>query len=67
MCCGAAIQNPQTPDPLDPGGPGGRLCFLQDAVILEYCRRIVARYRRGEPVSEDELEFAFAQLERRLT
>lgn len=38
----------------------------QDTQILEYCRRIVARYRRGEYVSEDELEFAFDQLERRL-
>ncbi|GLI61869.1 hypothetical protein VaNZ11_004379 [Volvox africanus] len=38
----------------------------QDAQILEYCRRIVARYRRGEYVSEDELEFAFDQLEKRL-
>ena len=34
--------------------------------ILEYCRRIVARYRRGEYVTEQELEFAFEQLERRL-
>ncbi|KAG2441958.1 hypothetical protein HYH02_009752 [Chlamydomonas schloesseri] len=38
----------------------------QDAQILEYCRRIVARYRRGEYVTEQELEFAFEQLERRL-
>ncbi len=38
----------------------------QDAALLEYCRRIVARYRRGEAVSEDELEFAFDQMERRL-
>ncbi|GLC52523.1 hypothetical protein PLESTB_000639100 [Pleodorina starrii] len=38
----------------------------QDTQILEYCRRIVTRYRRGEYVSEDELEFAFEQLERRL-
>ncbi|GIL75541.1 hypothetical protein Vretimale_15154 [Volvox reticuliferus] len=38
----------------------------QDSQILEYCRRIVARYRRGEYVSEDELEFAFDQLEKRL-
>lgn len=43
------------------------LCFPpQDAALLEYCRRIVARYRRGEAVSEDELEFAFDQMERRL-
>ncbi len=38
----------------------------QDAQILEYCRRIVSRYRRGEYVAEDELEFAFDQLEKRL-
>ncbi|KAG2440701.1 hypothetical protein HXX76_003559 [Chlamydomonas incerta] len=38
----------------------------QDVQILEYCRRIVARYRRGEYVTEQELEFAFEQLERRL-
>ncbi|KAG1672696.1 hypothetical protein FOA52_005173 [Chlamydomonas sp. UWO 241] len=36
----------------------------QEAEVLAYVEKIMARYRRGEPVSEEELEFAFAQLER---
>ena len=36
-----------------------------DPQVLAYVRRIMARYRRGEYVSEDELEFAFQQLEKR--
>ncbi len=37
----------------------------QDAEVLAYVGRIMARYRRGEYVAEDELEFAFQQLEKR--
>jgi len=37
----------------------------QDAEVLAYVRRVMGRYRRGEYVSEDELEFAFMQLEKR--
>jgi hypothetical protein len=33
--------------------------------VLDYVRRIMSRYRRGEYVSEEELEFAFQQLEKR--
>jgi hypothetical protein len=32
---------------------------------LRYVNRIMTRYRRGEYVSESELEFAFRQLENR--
>lgn len=37
----------------------------QDAEVLAYVRRIMTRYRRGDNVSEEELEFAFQQLEKR--
>eukprot|EP00955_Chlamydomonas_euryale_P117659 366490-Chlamydomonas_euryale.AAC.8 len=36
----------------------------QEAEVMAYVKSIMARYRRGESVSEDELEFAFRQLER---
>lgn len=38
---------------------------MRDEEVLKYVRRIMARYRAGEYVSEDELEFAFRQLEKR--
>ncbi|KAL6749523.1 hypothetical protein V8C86DRAFT_995670 [Haematococcus lacustris] len=38
---------------------------LREQEVLEYVRRVMARYRRGEYVSEEELEFAFQQLEQR--
>eukprot|EP00798_Chlamydomonas_sp_ICE-L_P031376 gene31376-6535_t len=39
----------------------------QDAEVLAYVRSIMARYKKGEYVSEDELEFAFRQLETRFS
>uniref|UniRef100_A0A7S0S0X0 Uncharacterized protein n=1 Tax=Chlamydomonas leiostraca TaxID=1034604 RepID=A0A7S0S0X0_9CHLO len=37
----------------------------RDEEVLAYVRRVMGRYRRGEYVSEEELEFAFKQLEQR--
>lgn len=37
----------------------------QDAEFINYISGIMARYRRGDLVSEEELELAFKQLERR--
>ncbi|GAX77741.1 hypothetical protein CEUSTIGMA_g5184.t1 [Chlamydomonas eustigma] len=37
----------------------------QDQEVLAYVGRIMARYRNGENVTEDELEFAFQQMEKR--
>uniref|UniRef100_A0A7S3R7Z5 Uncharacterized protein n=1 Tax=Dunaliella tertiolecta TaxID=3047 RepID=A0A7S3R7Z5_DUNTE len=39
----------------------------QDRQVLALVQQIMARYRRGDYVPEDELEFAFQQLERRFT
>ncbi|MEW5318306.1 MAG: hypothetical protein WDW38_009539 [Sanguina aurantia] len=38
----------------------------QDLKIIKNCRAIVARYRRGDYVSEQELEYAFRELETRM-
>jgi hypothetical protein len=44
-------------------------CYLGAEVpvalqVMDFVRRIMARYRRGDYVPEHELEFAFQQLER---
>jgi hypothetical protein len=38
----------------------------RDAEIMAYISGIIARYRRGDLVAEEELEFASQQLEQRL-
>ena len=38
----------------------------QEAEILAYVKEIMSRYRRGDYVAEEELEFAFRQLESRM-
>lgn len=39
----------------------------QDLRIIKECRAIVERYRNGEYVSEEDLEYAFKELETRLS
>lgn len=39
----------------------------QDQRIIAECREIVARSRRGEYVSEEDLEYAFRELETRMS
>jgi len=39
----------------------------RDEEVLAHVKKVMARYRRGEYVSDSELEFAFKQLEQRFT